>query len=113
MRARIRYQQVYIKLILYDISPRGELKLEFSSANSNANIRIAVANRIYKQETRRKVQMKVQYKIFRSKYKPWDELFTEALQFASKLSRENLINISHSCDHKREGVVTVWFWESE
>ena len=54
MRARIRYQQVYIKLILYDISPRGELKLEFSSANSNANIRIAVANRIYKQETRQK-----------------------------------------------------------
>ena len=42
----------------------------------------------------------------------WDELFSQAAEFATTLGRERLITISHSADHS-DGVVTVWYWESE
>jgi hypothetical protein len=54
--------------------------------------------------------MSVQYKVFRSTFSSWDELFQEASEFASDLGRDRLISISHSCDHS-DGVVTVWYWE--
>jgi len=52
---------------------------------------------------------KVQYAIFRSDIKSWDSLFTLAAEFATKVGREKLINISHS-ESRGEGVVTVWYW---
>ena len=57
--------------------------------------------------------MNVQYQIFRSSSKSWNVLFTEASEFASKLDDNQLINISHSCDHKREGVVVVWYFATD
>jgi hypothetical protein len=50
----------------------------------------------------------VKSKFFKS-LKAWDDLFAEASEFASKVGRERLINISHS--HTGfEGVVAVWYW---
>jgi len=57
--------------------------------------------------------MKVKYEFFRSSYQSWDTLFIEASQFASLLGKDRLISVSHSCDHKREGVVTVWYWDNK
>lgn len=53
--------------------------------------------------------MKVKFEVFKSSYKSWDELFEEASDFAGRLQANQLINISHSCDHQ-SAVVTVWFW---
>ena len=52
---------------------------------------------------------KVEYKMFRGTFETWDQLFAKAADFASTLSPEQLINISHSEDNN-DGVVTVWFW---
>lgn len=52
--------------------------------------------------------MKVKHQIFKSSFKFWDELCTEAAQYASKIPPDRLINVSHSCDHST-GVVVVWY----
>ena len=49
------------------------------------------------------------YKMFRGTLATWDELFTQAAEFATKVGRERLITISHSADQSN-GVVTVWYW---
>jgi hypothetical protein len=51
----------------------------------------------------------VRFREFRSSFKSWDELFSEAAAFASTLGRERLISISHSEDSGK-GVVAVWYW---
>ena len=50
--------------------------------------------------------------IFRSAHSSWEELFAKAVQFATEIGPENLINISHS-ETGNEGVVVVWYWSSE
>lgn len=40
--------------------------------------------------------MKVTFKIFRGVFESWDEIFSEASEFASSLEKDHLINISHS-----------------
>jgi hypothetical protein len=52
----------------------------------------------------------VSFKIFRSSYISWEELFRQAADFAGSLERDQLISISHSED-QNDGVVTVWYWE--
>lgn len=52
----------------------------------------------------------VQFKTYRGVLTTWNSLFTQAAQFASTISREKLITISHSADGL-DGVVTVWYWE--
>lgn len=54
--------------------------------------------------------MRVHAKLFKATLKTWEELFTEAADFAGELAPENLINISHS-DHGGTGIVTVWYWK--
>ena len=53
--------------------------------------------------------MTVHFRMFKGVIKSWDKLFQEAAEFASSISRERLISISHSCD-QAQGVVTVWYW---
>jgi hypothetical protein len=56
--------------------------------------------------------MRVCFKVFRSGTSTWQTLFAEAAAFATQISPERLINISHSEDDN-DGVVTVWYWDSE
>ncbi len=58
------------------------------------------------------VKWQAKYEIFRGTLATWEELFGQAAQFASEIGPERLITISHSED-RREGVVAVWYWESE
>jgi len=53
--------------------------------------------------------MKVTFKMFRGAFKDWTSLFGEACDFANTLGPDELLSISHSCDHN-DGVVTVWFY---
>jgi hypothetical protein len=53
----------------------------------------------------------VSFKVFRGVIATWDQLFSEAAEFATRLGRERLITISHSED-KEDGVVAVWYWGS-
>ena len=53
---------------------------------------------------------KVEYKMFRGTLITWEELFAQAAEFASALTPEELISISHSEDGN-DGVVVVWFWK--
>jgi hypothetical protein len=50
--------------------------------------------------------MSVHYKFFRGTLASWDKLFQQASDFATKLGKEKLINISHSADGG-DGVVLV------
>src|SRR5689334_12673493 len=50
--------------------------------------------------------------MFRSLGKPWEALFDEAAEFASRLRPEQLISISHSED-AANAVVSVWYWDGE
>jgi len=50
------------------------------------------------------------YKYFRGTLATWDQLFSEAAQFATEKGPEYVVDISHSSD-KGNGVVTVWYWE--
>ena len=52
----------------------------------------------------------VRFMEFRSSFKSWNDLFSEAAAFATTLGRERLISISHSEDQGK-GVVAVWYWE--
>lgn len=53
--------------------------------------------------------LRVAYKLFKSTWKSWDDMFREAAAFATHNGRERLISISHSAD-QGAGVVTVWYW---
>jgi hypothetical protein len=52
----------------------------------------------------------VKYESFHGTLATWDDLFSEAAEFASQISRDRLITISHSAD-RSNGVVTVWYWD--
>ena len=54
-------------------------------------------------------RMVVRFKMFRGTMATWEQLFTEAAEFATRVGRERLITISHSED-QQDGVVAVWFW---
>ena len=54
--------------------------------------------------------MRAQFKVFKSSTKLWDTLFKEAVNFASRIGEQRLINISHCCDNN-DAVVTVWYWD--
>ena len=56
-----------------------------------------------------KKDWRMAYKYFRGMLASWDELFTEAAQFATEVGPERVVGISHSCDDS-DGVVTVWYW---
>jgi hypothetical protein len=51
----------------------------------------------------------VKFEVFRGMLASWDQLFTEASEFASSLGANRVISISHSADH-HDGVVVVWYW---
>jgi hypothetical protein len=51
----------------------------------------------------------VKFEVFRSPISSWEKLFEAASLFASKIGKENVINISHSWG-VAEGIVTVWHW---
>ena len=56
--------------------------------------------------------MKVKFEMFRGLFSSWDALFTEASDFATKIGKDRVINISHS-NSRRDGLVTVWYWSDE
>ena len=56
--------------------------------------------------------MKVKFEMFRGTFTSWGTLFTEASEFATKIGKDRVINISHSDSHSH-GVVTVWYWSEE
>jgi len=51
----------------------------------------------------------VHFKAFKSSFKSWESLFSEAATFAESVGPAHLIGISHSEDQSK-GVVTVWYW---
>ncbi len=51
----------------------------------------------------------MKFKKFKAQLKSWDTVFQEAAEFASSLGQEQVVSISHSCDHA-EAIVTVWYW---
>ena len=53
---------------------------------------------------------KVLFKVFRGVWTSWNDLFTEASNFAGAIGKERLISISHSED-QNDGIVTVWYWD--
>jgi len=53
---------------------------------------------------------KVDCKMFRGVLVTWEELFVQAAEFASTLTPEEVISISHSEDGN-DGVVVVWYWK--
>ena len=55
---------------------------------------------------------RVDFKIFRGTFTSWNSLCTEAAEFASTISPQNLISISHSEDDE-DGVITVWYWTDD
>ena len=56
--------------------------------------------------------MHVRFEVFRSSFESWKSLFSQAADFASRLSPERLITISHSAD-RTDGVITVWYWDED
>ena len=52
---------------------------------------------------------RVAFKVFKSTFQSWEQLFTDAAAFATAVGPERLITIAHSAD-QGSGVVTVWFW---
>ena len=100
----ILYQQIDFECSLETGRASGELK---DSKNM-----IFVAN-ILLQETndkKRKNEMQVKFRVFKPTRRYWNDLFQDAAKFATSIGPQHLINISHSCDDIREGVVTVWYW---
>jgi hypothetical protein len=53
---------------------------------------------------------RVKFEVIRGSLSSWQSLFEEAAKFASRFNPNEVISISHSCDHS-EGVVTVWYWQ--
>jgi hypothetical protein len=56
-------------------------------------------------------QWKMDFRIFRGTIASWDELFSDAAEFATELGPERVLSVSHSADH-HDGVVTVWYWRN-
>ena len=56
--------------------------------------------------------MQVRFEVFRSSFESWRSLFNQAAAFATNVSPERLITISHSAD-RTEGVITVWYWSDD
>jgi hypothetical protein len=56
--------------------------------------------------------VQVEFEVFRSSMRPWEELFGLAAEFATEIGPARLINISHSED-QNDGVVTVWYWAED
>lgn len=56
---------------------------------------------------------RLRFETFSSSFDSWDSLFKQAGEFADSIGRENVLNISHSCDGNNNGVVTVWYWAEE
>ncbi len=54
----------------------------------------------------------VQFRMFRSTLKTWEDMFSEAAEFASMLGTKRLISISHSAD-SNDGVIVVWYWATD
>ena len=54
--------------------------------------------------------MQVGYRMFRGTFNTWDELFSQAAEFATQMGETRLISVSHSCAGN-DGVVTVWYWD--
>ena len=58
------------------------------------------------------VRRRVQFEVFKSSFKSWESMFSEAAAFAESIGPDRLISISHSEDQNK-GVVTVWYWSDE
>lgn len=56
--------------------------------------------------------MQMNFRIFRSMFTSWEELFAEAARFCTEIGPDRVVSISHSENHN-DGVVTVWYWEGE
>jgi hypothetical protein len=54
--------------------------------------------------------MEVKSRVFRSYTRSWEDLCTEAAEFATQQGRDRLINLALSEDDN-EGVIVVWYWE--
>ena len=52
--------------------------------------------------------MIVKYKEFRGAFSTWESLYKEASEYATKIGKDRLINISQAVH--AVPVVTVWFW---
>jgi len=46
--------------------------------------------------------------MFKSSMSSWQQMFTDAADFANTLPADRLINVSHSADQS-QGVVVVWY----
>ena len=56
---------------------------------------------------------RLEFRVFESSWDSWESLFQQAAEFANRVGRENVLNISHSCDRNNNGTVTVWYWREE
>ena len=56
--------------------------------------------------------MRITFKAFDSKMASREKLFKAAIEFANKLDRKDLLNITHSEDRDNI-VITVWYWTEE
>jgi hypothetical protein len=56
--------------------------------------------------------MRITFKSFDSKMASREKLFRAAMDFANKLDRKDLVNITHSEDRDNI-VITVWYWTDE
>lgn len=54
--------------------------------------------------------MQVRFRVFKSYTKSWENLCTEAAEFATQQGADRLINMSLSEDDN-QGVIVVWYWE--
>ena len=52
------------------------------------------------------------HRTFRGTFTTWNDLFSEAAEFATELGPERVVSISHSADSS-DGVVVVWYWATE
>jgi hypothetical protein len=52
------------------------------------------------------------FKAFDSKMASREKLFKAAIDFANKIGRERLVNITHSEDHDNI-VITIWYWSDQ
>jgi len=53
---------------------------------------------------------RVAFRVFRSQWFGWEQLFGEAAAFATSVGPDRLVSISHPED-KKDGVIAVWYWE--
>lgn len=60
----------------------------------------------------RRCRVQVRHKLFEATFKSWETLCEEAADFATKVGKDRLINISVSqADTGGKGVIFVWYWE--